>query len=101
MSHRPHLSGTRQETAEALALEVLGWLAGDGDRMGAFLAASGLTPAALSRGAGEAQVLAGVLDHMMADDALLRTCAADLGIAPHEFAPARALLPGGELPHWT
>ncbi len=101
MSRHDEASRVRQESAETLALQVLAWLASDGQRLGAFLAASGLTAAALSQEAATPALLGGVMDHLMSDDSLVRACAADLGIAPERFDPARQALPGGAVPHWT
>jgi hypothetical protein len=101
MSQKRGQTVLRQESAEALALQALGWLASDDGRLGGFLAASGLSPAALTRRAEDGQVLAGVLDHLLADEALLLACAADLELRPEDFAPARSALPGGDAPHWT
>jgi hypothetical protein len=90
-----------QDSAEALALEALGYiLAQDGLREG-FLAASGAGAADLRRGASDPVFLAAVLDHLLADEALLIRFAADLALPPQRVAEARAALPGGDLPNWT
>ncbi len=91
----------RRESAETLALEALGWLAGDPAAIGAFLAESGLAPAELAAAAGDPGFLAAVLDHVLAEEGRVLACAAALGVRPERFLPARAALPGGEAPHWT
>ncbi|MDP4025401.1 DUF3572 domain-containing protein [Methylobacterium sp. NEAU 140] len=76
------------ESAERLALDVLLWIAGDDDRMGPFLAASGLTPDTLRASAREPGFLAGVLDHVMGDEPVLLACARALDVEPERIAEA-------------
>jgi hypothetical protein len=78
-----------------------GWLADDHARIGAFLAATGMTPADLRNAAGEAGFLLAVIDFLMADEALLLDCCARSTSRPRPPAAARAALPGGEEVHWT
>lgn len=92
---------TRQETAQTLALQCLAWLAADDERLGAFLAETGIDPAALRRRAGDPLLLAAVMDHLLAEDARLLDCAAALSVAPEHLAGIRVALPGGDVPHWT
>jgi hypothetical protein len=87
--------------AEALALDVLGWLAADETRIGGLLAASGLDPAELRRRAAQPAFLGFVLDHLLADEAMVLAFARETGHAPDAALRARAALPGGDLPHWT
>ena len=87
--------------AEALGLEVLGWLAEDDARMAPFLAETGADAGDLRAAAGDAAFLGFVLDHLLADESRLLDCCAALGLAPEAPARARAALPGGDLPHWT
>ncbi len=90
-----------RESAETVALRALGWIAGDAERLGAFLGASGLDPATLRARAADPEMLASVLDFLLADDAQVLAFAADAGLAPEAALRARAALPGGDLPHWT
>lgn len=91
----------KPSTAQALALEALGWLAADDDRIGALLAASGLDPAELRRRAAQPAFLGFVLDHLLADEGMVLAFARETGHAPDAALRARAALPGGDLPHWT
>ncbi len=91
----------RQEAAETLALDALGWLAADEGRLAGFLAAAGIAPRDLGARAAQPEVLAAVLDHILGDEAAVLGAARDLGIPPAAFARARAVLPGGDVPHWT
>ena len=54
-----------REAAEALALRALAFLAEDPERLGRFLALTGLGPAELRMRAGDADLLGGVLDHLL------------------------------------
>lgn len=91
----------RQETAHALALQALAYLAQDADRLGAFMASGGLDPASLRTRASDPLLLAAVLDFLLADEPLLVAFCADQGLSPDLPMRARAALPGGNLPHWT
>lgn len=82
-------------------MQALGWIVADAARAGGFLAAAGIGPGNLAGLARDPGFLAGVLDHLLGDEALLLECAADLEIPPQDLAAARAALPGGEVPHWT
>jgi len=57
--------------AEALALHALAFLAEDPERLGRFLALTGIGPADLKARAGEPEFLGGVLDHLLGDERLL------------------------------
>ena len=89
------------DQAEHIALQALGWLAEDGDRIGHFLGATGLAPGDLRGLAQEPEFLAAVLDFVLAEDAHVLALAARTGLAPEAITRARAALPGGDLPHWT
>ncbi|WP_375462565.1 DUF3572 domain-containing protein [uncultured Methylobacterium sp.] len=78
----------RDDAGEALALDVLGWLVAEGDRLYPFLNATGLTPATLRETMREPAFLAGVLDHVMGDEAVLVACARGLDVAPERIAAA-------------
>jgi len=87
--------------AEILALEALGYMARTEDLLGTFLGASGLAAADLPGLAAKPAFLAGVLDFLLMDDAWVTGFASDVGVRPDAVLAARALLPGGDLPHWT
>ena len=69
-----------QEAAEALAIQALTFIAGDGERLGHFLAATGIGPAEIRAAAQEPGFLIGVLDHLAADERLLSAFAAEAGV---------------------
>lgn len=84
-----------RDAAEALALQGLAWLARNPDELGAFLGQAGIDASQLKRSAGAPEVLAGVMDHLLADETRLLAFCADVECDPALPAKARALLPGG------
>jgi hypothetical protein len=83
-----------QPEAEAIALNALRFLVSDEDRSQRFLAATGLSPGELRLRAGELAFLGGVLDYLLADEALVLAFAGEENLSPERPAAARALLPG-------
>jgi len=90
-----------RDAAEMMAVQVLGWLAGDDDRLGRFLAQSGAAAEDLRSQAQDPAFLGFVLDFVLADEEALLACCDALGLPPDRPIRARAALPGGDLPHWT
>ncbi len=93
MNRQPKL-GT--DEAETIALTALAFLASDGERLGRFLALTGLGPAELKHKARDPLVLTGVLDHLMQDETLLMVLAAETSLDPQSIADAHALLSGAQ-----
>lgn len=85
-------SGRERERAEALAIEVLAHVANEPETLERFLSLSGLAPQTLRAAAAEPGFLAGVLDFLAGDEALLLAFAANAGHDPAEIARARAAL---------
>jgi len=83
-----------REAAEALAIQALTFIAADGERLGRFLAATGIGPAELRAVAREPGFLAGVLEHVTGDEALLTAFAAEAGFDPSDPVKALAVLGG-------
>ncbi len=83
-----------QEAAEGVAVQALTFIAGDGERLGGFLAATGIGPAEIRAASGEAGFLAGVLEYLAADDRLITAFAAETGLDPQDVARAYAALGG-------
>jgi len=84
-----------RQQAELLAVQALGFLAADRARLERFLMVSGIAPQQLRKAAVEPEFLAGILDHLGAEEALLLAFAEHAGIDPAEVARARRALPGG------
>jgi hypothetical protein len=85
---------TGGEGAESLAIDALGFLAAEPERLSRFLDLSGLGPHNLRQAATSPGFLAAVLDHLAADERLLLAFAAAQGIEPGVVAGARDRLAG-------
>jgi hypothetical protein len=83
-----------REIAEKLAISALTYLAGEPERLGAFLATTGIGPDMIRKAAAEPAFLAGVLDHVCGDETLLIAVAEHAGIAPQDVEHAQAVLSG-------
>jgi hypothetical protein len=87
-------SPAAREAAEMLAIAALGFIAAEPERLEAFLGATGLTLDRLRESATEPDFLAGVLEHMLADESLLLAFAESAAIDPAAVARARNALGG-------
>ncbi|MBV9346824.1 MAG: DUF3572 domain-containing protein [Pseudolabrys sp.] len=85
-----------QDAAEALAIQALTFIAADGERLGTFLALTGIGPGDIRAAAREPGFLAGVLDHVSSNEQLLRDFAAEAGVPPETIGKARSALGGGD-----
>ena len=81
--------------AEILAVAALSFLAEEPERLGAFLAETGLEPENMRAAAATPGFLPAVLDYLIGHEPLLLDFAADRGIDPAGIPAARAALPGG------
>ena len=88
-----------KQAAESLAIQALAFIAADGERIGPFLAATGIGPDDIRAAAREPRFLAGVLDYLAADEALLVAFATDAGIDPFDIGVARNALGGRDREH--
>jgi hypothetical protein len=88
------LTEASREQGEQLAVEALGFLAAESDRLSRFLSLSGLGPHNLRAAAADPVFLAAVLDYLIADEPLLLAFAAEQGRAPASIAVARRALDG-------
>ena len=84
-----------REAAEGLAIQALTYIAQDGERLGRFLAITGIGPAEIRSAAGQPGFLAGVLEYLAADDRLAAAFATEAGLDPADIARAHVAL-GGE-----
>ena len=83
------------ETAETLAIQALTFIAQDAERLGRFLAVTGIGPAEIRDAAREPNFLAGVLDHLAGDESLLLAFAEHAGVDPAEIPRACRILAAG------
>ena len=89
-------SSLTREAAEGLAIQALTFIAGDGERLGRFLATTGVGPAQIRAAAQQPGFLGGVLEYLAGDERLLQDFAAAAGFDPAHIAKALAALGG----HW-
>jgi hypothetical protein len=86
--------GGDRDAAEAMAIAALSFLASDPEKLGVFLALSGIGPESIREAAGEPLFLAGVLDHVASNERLLLDFAEHHGVDPFAVTRARAALAG-------
>ncbi|MDW3225563.1 MAG: DUF3572 domain-containing protein [Paracoccaceae bacterium] len=90
-----------RESAEVLALQVLGWLAGNEELLPVFLGASGASQQDVRNGAQDPVFLGSVLDFVLMDDAWVVEACDAIGAPYGALFEARQTLPGGEQVNWT
>ena len=85
------------EESETIAIQALGFLASEPDRLGRFLAVTGLGPENLRAAATEPGFFAQVLSYVAQDESMLMAFAANSGLAPQTVSAAHQALAG---PHF-
>jgi hypothetical protein len=80
------------QTAEMLAVQALAFIAEDDSRMSGFVASTGIAVESIRAAAREPNFLAGVLEHILAEENLLIAFADDAGIDPAEVSRASQAL---------
>ena len=81
-----------KEVAEIVAIQALSFVASDPERLGLFLAESGIGPETLRTAAADPHFLAHVLDFVMRDDATVQAFASASQLHPTNIAAARQAL---------
>src|SRR6478609_672590 len=81
-----------REVAEIVTVQALSFVAGDPERLGAFLAETGIGPETLRSAAADPHFLASVLDFVLRDDATVKAFAAASELDPTTVAAAREVL---------
>jgi hypothetical protein len=84
----------QRSAAETIALKALAHLAADGDGLVRFLSISGLELDDLRARAGDPELLAGVIDFLLSDEALCAGFLAAEGLEPPMLHAVRRVLPG-------
>lgn len=84
-----------QEAAEGVAIQALSFIAGEPERLGAFLAATGIGPGKIRAAAREPGFLAGVLQYLASDESLAAAFVAETKCEADDIAKANIAL-GGE-----
>ena len=87
-----------REVAEIVAVQALSFIASEPERLGLFLAESGIGPETLRTAAADPRFLASVLDFIMRDDATVKAFAELSQLHPTNLAAAHQALgdPQGE-----
>jgi uncharacterized protein DUF3572 len=94
---KKHAPKATREAAEAVAIQALTYIAGDAERLGQFLAVTGVGPTEIRTAAAEPRFLVGVLEYLISDEALLTAFATEAGLRPPDAVKALVIL-GGD--HW-
>lgn len=81
-----------REVAEIVAIQALSFIASEPERLGLFLAESGIGPETLRTAATDPRFLASVLDFVMRDDATVKAFAAVSQLHPTNIAAAHQAL---------
>jgi hypothetical protein len=83
-----------REAAKSLAIEALSFLAKDLERLGRFLALTGVNPEEIRALARDPGFLVAVLDHVLSDQSSLQAFAREAGCDPAALEAARTALDG-------
>ena len=81
-----------REVAEIVAIQALSFIAGEPERLGLFLAETGIGPETLRNAAADPRFLASVLDFVMRDDATVKAFANVSQLHPTNIAAAHQAL---------
>lgn len=93
----------RRDQAEAMAAEMLAFVAERPEAAARWMSATGLSPdqlGAVLGGSRQSELLTGVFDFVMSDEALATDFAAEHALAPEDLGLARGFLVGGDAPTW-
>ncbi len=82
------------QSARELAAQALVFIAQEPDRIGRFLALSGVGPSEIRERAQDPVFLAGILDHLLSDEAMLLDFAEWADVDASVVGASRQLLPG-------
>jgi Protein of unknown function (DUF3572) len=89
MTPRDSSNSVDQDHAETIAAWALSFLVSRPDDMGRFFALTGIRSDTIRQNAAEPGFLAGVLDYLLGDEALLTAFAAEAGIPPGRVQAVR------------
>jgi hypothetical protein len=81
-----------REVAEIVAIQALSFVAGEPERLGLFLAETGIGPETLRNAASNPNFLLSVLDFVLRDDATVKAFASASELHPTNVAAARQVL---------
>ena len=89
------------DRAQTIALQALGWLAGNDELAPVFLGSTGGSVEDMRARATDPDFQASVLEFLTMDDAWVMAFCDDAGLAYDQPLRARYALPGAEQVHWT
>jgi hypothetical protein len=81
-----------REVAEIVAIQALSFIADEPERLGQFLAETGIGPETLRTAAADPRFLASVLDFVLRDDATVKAFASASKLHPTNIAAAHQAL---------
>ena len=90
----------KRESAEALAIQALGFVAANPELLPRFLAISGIEAQSIREAAREPGFLAGVLQFILAHEPTLMRFSEETGIPPQQVSAALRALPFGDDNHY-
>jgi hypothetical protein len=90
------LKRVTREEAENVAVGAFSFITSDEERLGRFLAVSGLRPDTIRSAATTPGFLAGILDYVVSDEPLLIALAKDLNTKPEHIMQAHCTLSPSE-----
>lgn len=88
MPMRTHKPNPTPEDAQTLAVQALGWLATDFERLGRFLGETGLSPETVRLAARDPAFLPSVLEYLVKNETILTEFASEHGVDPAEVVSA-------------
>ncbi|MGP9811139.1 DUF3572 domain-containing protein [Rhodopseudomonas sp. NSM] len=81
-----------RQVSEIVAIQALSFIAADPERLGLFLAETGIGPETLRQSAADPQFLVSVLNFVMRDDATVKAFATSVDLDPTNVAAALQVL---------
>ena len=90
-----------RKSAETIGAQAFSWVTDDADRLNAFMAMTGASPADVVQNINSAAFLGTVLDYVLTEDALVMAFCDTCNLPYAAVLQARGLLPGGETWNWT
>lgn len=91
----------RRELAETIAIEALTFTLQHEPLLRGFLDTSGLDANTLRLRGADPEITAAAFDHLLSREADAARFAAMHGLTANDLLWVRAMLPGGDAPHWT
>ena len=82
------------KSPDEVAIDILGWLAGEPDLLGRFMALTGTEPSSLRHAMGDPGFLAGLVDFLMQHEPTLMAFCESTGTKPEDVVHAHTALSG-------